>query len=101
MATNINDEVADNKPTSVQLDQNYPNPFNPSTVITYQLPEAREVSLEVYNLAGRLVNTLDEGRKTAGTHSVNFDAAHLSSGVYIYRLVAGNTDITKKMTLIK
>lgn len=95
------EEIADQLPQEVQLDQNYPNPFNPSTVINYRLPQSASVVLNVYNLTGQLVATVDEGTRNAGSHAVNFDAGHLSSGVYIYRLMAGNDIITKKMTLIK
>ena len=101
VATSNEDEVAGQLPREVQLEQNYPNPFNPTTVISFSLPESATVSLNVYNLTGQLVATIDEGTRSAGSHSVNFDAGHLSSGVYIYRLTAGNDVITKKMTLIK
>ncbi|CAN5139082.1 hypothetical protein BH23BAC3_BH23BAC3_04990 [soil metagenome] len=97
----IEEELSDARPTSVELEQNYPNPFNPSTVINYSLPEATSVSLNVYNLTGQQVAIVDEGQRSAGSHTVNFDAGHLSSGVYIYRLTAGNTVETRKMTLIK
>lgn len=102
LATSSEDEeIADGIPTEINLEQNYPNPFNPSTVISYSLPEVSQVSLDVYNLTGQRVATIDQGQKSAGSHSINFDAGHLSSGVYIYRLSTGNTVISKKMTLIK
>ncbi|WP_340105686.1 N-acetylmuramoyl-L-alanine amidase [Rhodohalobacter sp. 8-1] len=101
LLTSNEDEITSNLPTSYELSQNYPNPFNPSTVLSYSLPESSEVSLSVYNLTGQLIATIDEGTRQAGTHNINFDAGHLSSGVYIYRLSAGNTVLTKKMTLIK
>jgi hypothetical protein len=88
-------------PTKVALKQNYPNPFNPTTIIKYQLPQRGAVSLRVYNILGREVATLVNERKAAGYYQVNFDAGRLSSGMYIYRLTAGNKVITKKFTLIK
>ncbi|MCC5908402.1 MAG: T9SS type A sorting domain-containing protein [Balneolaceae bacterium] len=88
-------------PREVALNQNYPNPFNPTTQITYELPQHADVHLVVYDMLGREVATLVEGAVEAGVHSVNFDGANLSSGVYIYRLQAGNTVLSRKLTLIK
>lgn len=83
------------------LDQNYPNPFNNSTVIYYSVKEQGNVDLSVYNLAGRKVQTLVNRNRTPGSYRADFNAANLSSGVYIYRLtVDGNVD-TKKMILLK
>lgn len=91
---------------SFKLHQNYPNPFNPSTVISYQLPEASKVQLEVFDITGRKVAKLLNERVQAGIHEVNFDASNLASGIYIYRLTiqsqsAGSRSLTKKLTLIK
>lgn len=86
---------------SFKLHQNYPNPFNPSTNINFSLPEAGFVSLKVYNILGQLVETLVDQRMVGGAHSISFDASRSSSGVYIYRLQAGNKVHTKKMLLIK
>ncbi len=88
-------------PVAFQLSQNYPNPFNPSTNISFELPQSELVQLKVYNMLGQEVANLVDGRMNSGNHTVNFDASQLSSGVYIYRLVAGNQSITKKMMLIK
>jgi len=88
-------------PQRVELQQNYPNPFNPGTTINYQVPEQSRVRLEVFDMLGRKVATLLNERVEAGYHQVRFDARNLASGMYIYRLQAGNTIITKKLTLIK
>jgi DNA-binding beta-propeller fold protein YncE len=84
-----------------ELHQNYPNPFNPSTQIEYSLPEAAEVQLEVFNMMGQRVATLVSEQQTAGSYSVRFNAGTLASGVYLYRLSAGQEVITQKMTLLK
>jgi hypothetical protein len=88
-------------PEDFTLAQNYPNPFNPTTVISYQLPVNSEVRLEVYDMLGRNVATLVDGRVAAGRHTVNFDASNLSSGVYLYRLQAGSQIMTRKLTILK
>lgn len=88
-------------PRIVTLHQNHPNPFNPATIISYYLPHAMMVSLSVYDITGRRVSELVGGDLLpAGRHNVTFDAQHLASGVYIYRLRAGSQSIEKKMTLI-
>lgn len=94
-------EPGSNLPETFALDQNYPNPFNPSTVIRYQLPVNSEVSLKVFDVLGREVASLIDGRMEAGYHQITFNARDLASGMYIYRLQTGNTVITKKLTLIK
>jgi hypothetical protein len=88
-------------PAGFVLEQNYPNPFNPTTVVTYLLPVASNVKLIVYDVLGRPVATLVNERQAAGRHSVKFDAGGLSSGVYFYRLQAGNFVRTKKMILVQ
>jgi len=90
------EETSNEQPvTSYQLEQNYPNPFNPSTVISFQLPEAGDVSLAIYNSNGQLVRTLVAGEKPAGRYSVLWDATddrgnRVASGVYVYVLKAGD-----------
>ncbi len=94
-------EVEAGLPRTFELGQNYPNPFNPTTVISYQLPVASEVSLKVYDVLGREVATLVNARQEAGRYSVPFNAASFASGVYFYRLQAGQFVQTRKMMLVK
>jgi len=89
------------KPTLYELSQNYPNPFNPSTSIRYQTPQDGIVTLRIYDILGAVVATLINEEKTAGKYEVNFDASKLSSGVYIYKIQAGDFISSKKMILIK
>ncbi len=91
----------DNRPAEFRLSQNQPNPFNPTTEIHYALPTAGRVSLRVYDLLGHQVATLVDGVQQAGTQSVRFDGANLPSGVYLYRLQAGDRVTTRKMSLVK
>ena len=88
-------------PGVFMLAQNYPNPFNPSTAIRYQLPRANDVRLVIYNLLGREVAVLVNGEEAPGTYEVFFDASHLASGMYLYRLQAGDFVQTRKMIVIK
>ena len=88
-------------PESFVLSQNYPNPFNPTTSISYRLPATVKVDLRVYDVLGREVAVLASGIQAAGQHSVSFDAASLSTGVYFYRLSAGTAQATMKMLLLK
>lgn len=85
----------------VHLEQNYPNPFNPITRIGYRLPAPAHVRLVVYDLAGRVVMRLEEGERSAGRHEVAVDASRLASGVYVYRLQAGDAVEMRKFTLLK
>ncbi|MCC6397798.1 MAG: T9SS type A sorting domain-containing protein [Bacteroidetes bacterium] len=88
-------------PTEFQLAQNYPNPFNPATVIEFAVPSESRVKLEVYNLIGQNVATLVDEVKSVGYHTVKFDASTLPSGLYLYRMVAGQTSFIRKMMLVK
>jgi hypothetical protein len=88
-------------PGRFALGQNYPNPFNPATNVEFSLPSTTTVQLKVYNLLGQEVATLVNGTLGAGTHTARFDASHLSSGIYLYRLVAGSFVSTMKMVLLK
>ncbi len=96
----VNDEIT-NQPTKFELSQNYPNPFNPTTIISYALPRAANVTLKVYNALGQQVAVLENSFKQAGVYKVNFDASKLSSGVYIYTLRAGEFVSSKKMALVR
>ena len=88
-------------PEEFNLLQNYPNPFNPSTKIRLQVPALTYVLLEIYDLIGRRVSTLINREMNAGKYEVEFDGGRFSSGVYIYRLKAGNHISNKKMLLLK
>lgn len=88
-------------PVSFFIEQNYPNPFNPSTTIRFGLPSASRVTVEVFNTLGQKVATLFEGRKAAGVHHVQFEAAPLSNGVYLCRIQAGEIMGMKRMVLMK
>jgi hypothetical protein len=88
-------------PKEFRLMQNYPNPFNPLTQIGYELPYGTNVSLKVYDLLGREVLTLIEGMQEAGHQEATFDASAYASGVYFYKLQAGNYSAVKKLMLLK
>ncbi len=94
-------EVSFIKQTDFSLEQNFPNPFNPNTSIKFSLPETGNVKLTIYNLLGQEIATLVNGVKEAGTHTINYNAEELNSGIYIYKLEADSFVQTKKMTLIK
>ncbi len=101
VVTDVSTEPEGSVPTSFSLNQNYPNPFNPTTRIEYALPEAAQVTLEVFNVQGQRVAVLVNEMQNAGNHGATFDAANLSSGIYIYRLRAGSFVQTQKMMLVK
>jgi photosystem II stability/assembly factor-like uncharacterized protein len=88
-------------PTKYRLSQNYPNPFNPSTTIEFDLPKASNVMIEVYNIAGQKVQTLLNENIAVGNHQVEFNAEYLSSGVYFYKIAAGEFQDVKKMILLR
>jgi hypothetical protein len=98
--------VSDNEdkpdvPKSVELHPNYPNPFNPTTTIGFSLPTTSHVKLTVYDITGRVVRTVLNQVMSSGSHTIQFDGAGLTSGLYLYRLEAAGIVITNKMTLIK
>ena len=99
------------RPNVFALYQNYPNPFNPETGIRYSVPRSAGrdgqvlgvswVRLVVYDILGRQVAVLVDGRQTPGEHEVRFDGGNLSSGVYFYRLTAGSSSKVRTMVLLK
>jgi len=99
--TSVDEPVKNMVPVSISLDQNYPNPFNPTTVISGQWSVTSVVRLAVYDILGREVAVVANGRYPAGKYSFTFNASTLSSGIYFYRLTAGSFTAVKKMSLIK
>lgn len=95
------DQDNDRLPTGFTLAENYPNPFNASTIIHYGLPVTSNVTIEIYDILGRRVKTLVNEEQQAGYHQVTWDASELSSGLYFYRIQAGDYAETKKMLLLK
>jgi hypothetical protein len=91
----------DDMPQEYYLHQNNPNPFNPSTTIKYELPKSSEVRLSVYDMLGREVSVLVNERRDAGVHEVKFESSNLASGVYFYRLRAGDFVQTRKLLLCR
>ena len=92
---------APDAPRVFALEQNYPNPFNPVTNIGFQIAESRVVRLQVFDVLGREVRTLLHERKEPGVHTTAFDGSDLPSGVYFYRLEAGEYVATKRLVLVK
>lgn len=93
--------IASAAPADFALLKAYPNPFNPTTVLSFELPEASLMKLEVYDTSGRLVQELVNGWREAGSHEVTFDGAGLASGVYLYHLTAGEFHALGKLMLLK
>lgn len=99
-------DPAAQKITAFEVLDNYPNPFNPTTTITFKLPETQKVKVQIFNLNGQLIKTLFSGELTSGQHKITWDATdhngHLvPSGIYLYRVQAGNQSITRKMMFVK
>ena len=106
ISTGLNEPGPFKIPTDFALQQNYPNPFNPETTIRYQLPEASDVKLTIYNLQGQLVRILVNENKEAGFFQAVWDAKNntgngVPSGVYLYRIQAGDFTNVKKLTLLR
>jgi hypothetical protein len=87
--------------TDLGFSQNYPNPFNVSTKITYSLSLSSYVRLEVFNICGQKIATLVDGQQSPGAKEILLDASEMTSGLYFYRLTAGEFSETKKITLLK
>jgi hypothetical protein len=98
--TGIEDNAA-SVPTYYVLRQNYPNPFNPSTTIEFTIPKTGFVTLIIYDILGKKVATLVSETLTAGSYEYQWDASGLASGVYFYRLEAGQFSQTKKLLLLR
>ena len=94
-------EVIVSVPEKFELSQNYPNPFNPNTRIQYAITSNQFVSLKVYDILGNEVETLVNENKPTGNYEINFNASELASGIYFYKIQAGNFIKTKKMILLK
>ncbi|MCW8810600.1 MAG: T9SS type A sorting domain-containing protein [Ignavibacteriaceae bacterium] len=94
-------EELESNPTEFNLAQNYPNPFNPSTTIRYAVPKTSQVSIKIYDLTGQEVASLVNEVKEVGTYEVKFDARNLASGVYLYKMIAGDFSSVKKLNVLK
>ncbi len=99
--TSVLEEKGSNVPDNFILYQNYPNPFNPTTIINYQIPKYGMVTIKIYDILGREIKTLVNEYKPAGRYNITFNASNLASGVYFYRLQAGEFTETKKLLLLK
>jgi photosystem II stability/assembly factor-like uncharacterized protein len=97
----VEEEEIDEIPTDYSLSNNFPNPFNPSTKIRYSVPKTSRVSIKVYDILGNEIETLVKGEKSAGTYELSWYAEKSSSGIYFYRIQAGDFIETKKMMLLK
>ena len=91
----------ENNPVQFKLNQNYPNPFNPATTINFEIPVRSDVKITVLDIAGREVETIINSQMQPGSHSVSWNAANYSSGVYFYKIETGSFVDAKKMLLIK
>jgi len=99
--TGMDEQADDPLPQTFSLAQNYPNPFNDATIINYNLPTSSDVTIEIYDILGRLVDSHGIENQPAGNHQYHWQADNVSSGVYFYKLEAGAVSETKKMVLLK
>ncbi|MBX7047324.1 MAG: T9SS type A sorting domain-containing protein [Ignavibacteria bacterium] len=93
--------ISSETPKSFKLHQNFPNPFNPTTTITFDVARSGTIKLEVFDLLGKQIETMINEALQQGTYEISFDATHLSSGIYYYKLVSDNYTMTKKMVVSK
>jgi len=98
VVTSVNDNIFEIN--SYKLYQNYPNPFNPHTVISFQIPVAGKVTIKLFDILGREIETIIDEERTAGIHSINFNGNYLASGIYFYSISANDFHQTKKMVLL-
>ena len=99
--TDIGENLIESTPHTFKLNNNYPNPFNPSTKISYSIPKQSKVTLKIFDIIGNEISTVVNEEKPVGIYEVEFDASKLVSGVYFYKLQAGNFIETKKMILLR
>jgi len=99
--TGIDNKIDQNKPITFTLNQNYPNPFNPTTTIEFNLPTVAEVEIKIYNLAAQEVGFIKKGTMSAGNQKIIWNAENLPSGIYFYKIIAGEFSDIKKCILIK
>jgi len=98
-ATSVFDDSS--LPLTFFLEGNYPNPFNAQTIIKYSIAEKLQVRLEIFDLLGRQIENIDDGEKAPGRYQITWDASAMPSGIYFYRLNAGNENKTGRMVLLK
>ncbi|MBN2412409.1 CotH kinase family protein [candidate division KSB1 bacterium] len=101
LLSNVEAPETNNPPRAFSLGQNYPNPFNPVTWFSYELPENAHVEINIYNIKGQQVARLTDGLKPAGSYTMEFDARHLPSGIYFYKLRVNAFVATRKMLLVR
>ena len=97
----LSDDFFTSTPSDYQLYQNYPNPFNPNTTISYDIPEAADVTIDIYALSGHKIATIFSAFQEAGNYSLSYTPGRIASGVYLYRIKANNWTQTKKMLFMK
>lgn len=98
---NLTSEIEIGVPKKFSLSQNYPNPFNPATKINFELPQPSNVKLSIYDVTGKLASELVNEQRAAGYYTVEFNGSNLASGMYFYRIQAGEFSAVKKMVLVK
>lgn len=101
LITSVEQIENDLLPTEFRLEQNYPNPFNPSTTIQFALPKTSNITIKIYDILGREVATLIDEEYQPGQYKIIFEAGQLASGLYVYRIQAGDFRETKKLMLLR